>query len=82
MQTVSYAENLHEMSKPIFQETKQEAHWPQMAHLIKTAIACSYCISANAMQLLPVLPQQLGQKSDHIIKRSKIILESSFQQAY
>ena len=40
----------------------------------------SYCISAKALQLLPVLPQQLGQKFDHTIKRSKIILVLSFQQ--
>ena len=30
--------------------------------------------------ILPVLPQQLGEKFDSVIKRSKIILGSSFEQ--
>ena len=40
----------------------------------------SYCISANTMQLLPVLPQQLGNKFDHAVKRSTVIQISSFEQ--
>ena len=39
----------------------------------------SCCLSVNAMQILPVLPQQLGHKFDHTIKRSNIIQVSSFQ---
>ena len=36
----------------------------------------SYCISANAMQLLPVMPQQLGHQflPTPTIKRAKVIL--------
>ena len=37
----------------------------------------SYCTSVNAMELLPVLPQQSGHKFDHTIKRSKIIWTNS-----
>ena len=57
--------------------------------LIKTkgprAMICSpdknnYCISANAIQLLSVLPQQLGQKFDHMVQRSEVNLVSSFEQ--
>ena len=40
----------------------------------------SYCTSANATQFLPLLPQQLGYKSDHTIKRSKVIIVSLFEQ--
>ena len=43
---------------------QQEAHAPQLAHLIKTVIHIF-----NAMQLLPVLPQQLGHKFDHNCKK-------------
>ena len=39
----------------------------------------SHCISANDMQLLPVLKQQLGHKVDHTVKRSKVILISAFE---
>ena len=49
---------------------KQEAHGPQFAHLIKTAIAYLQ-IPCN---ILLVLPQQLRHKYDHTIKRSKVIL--------
>ena len=44
---------------------EQDAHGPQFAHLIKTAIA------VNAMQFLAVLPQQLGHIFDHTIKKVK-----------
>ena len=40
----------------------------------------SYCISANTMQLLPVLQQQLGHTFDHTLKTSTVILVSSFEQ--
>ena len=40
----------------------------------------SYCISANTMKLISALPQQLGHKSDQIIKRSRVILVSSYEQ--
>ena len=39
-----------------------------------------YCISANTMQLFPVLPKQLRHKFDDTIKRSNIILVSPFEQ--
>ena len=48
--------------------------------MIRSPDKNSYGITANAMQLLPVLPQQLGHKFDHTIKRSKVILVLSFQQ--
>ena len=57
---------------------KQEAHGLQFAHLIKIAIA----FLQMPCNVLPVLPQLLGCKFDHTIKRSKVILVSSFQQAW
>ena len=49
------------MSNPVF--WKQNAHWPQFAHLIETA---------NAMEFLPVLPQQLEHKFD-LTKKNKFL---------
>ena len=46
---------------------KQEAHGPQFAHLIKTAIA----YLQMPCSILPVLPQQLVHKFDHTIKKVK-----------
>ena len=57
---------------------KQEAHGPQFAHLSKTAIA----YLEMPCNILPVLPQQLGQKFDSAVKRSKIILGSLFEQTW
>ena len=49
---------------------KQEAHGRQFAHLIKTAIT----YLQMPCNILPVLPQQLGHKVDHTIKRLTVIL--------
>ena len=57
---------------------KQEAYGPQFAHLIK--IATAYL--QTPCNILPVLPQQIGHKSDHTVKRSKVILVSSFEQIW
>ena len=46
---------------------KQEAHGPHFTHLSKTAIAYLQ-MSCN---ILPVLPQQLGQKFDRAVKTVK-----------
>ena len=51
---------------------KQEGPWAT----IRSPDKNSYCISVNAMQLLPVLPQQ-GHIFDHTVKRSKVILVST-----
>ena len=53
---------------------KQEAHGPQFAHLITTATA----YLQMPCNILPVLQPQLGHRFDHTIKRSKVILVSSF----
>ena len=66
--------DFHEMSYPVF--WKQNAHGPQFAHLIKTAIAYLQ-MPCNFFQYLP---QQLGHKFDLTKKRSTVILVSSFQQ--
>ena len=55
---------------------KQEAHWAT----IRSPDKNSCCISANIMNLLPVLPQQIGHKFNHIVKRSTVIVVSSFEQ--
>ena len=39
--------------------------------MIRSPHKNSYCISANAMQLLPVLPQQLGHKFGHTVIKVK-----------
>ena len=48
--------------------------------MIRSPDKNSFYLSENAMQLLPVLPEQLGHKFDLIQKRSKVILVSSFEQ--
>ena len=62
MQIIYLVDKLNESSKSIFVG-------PRFAHLSKTAIAYLQ-MSCN---FLPVLPQQLGQKFDIAVKRSKII---------
>ena len=54
---------------------KQEAPEPGFLHLSKTAIA-NLQLPYN---VLPVLSQQLGNKSDCAVKRSKVSLGSSFE---
>ena len=57
---------------------KQEAQGPQFAHPGKTVIA----YLQMPRNIFPVLPQQLGHKSDRALKRSKIIVESSSEQTW
>ena len=52
--------------------------WATIRNLNKTAMA--YLLMP--CNILPVLPQQLGQKLDRAIKSSKVILESSFEQIW
>ena len=57
---------------------KQKAHGLWFAHQIKTAIA----YLQMPCNILPVLPQQLEQKFDHDVKRSKVILRLPFEQIW
>ena len=54
---------------------KRKANGPQFVHLSKTATA--------SLQICPAtLPQQLRRKFDSVIKMSKLILGSTFEQSW
>ena len=59
-------------------DVKARGSSARFAHLSETAIA----YLQMPYNILPVLPQQLGQKFDSAVKRSKVILGSSFEQTW
>ena len=76
MKIISFEDTLQYPSRLFSGENKTRGPWATIRSRDKN----DYYISANTMQLLPELPQQLGHKFDHTIKRLTVILVSPFEQ--